>query len=64
MSELKKSNLKAVSEIVGAWKVYEKLISGADDGIDSGDGLIQTVGDHEYMLRPKLVEIIKNCPMK
>jgi hypothetical protein len=43
------------------WSVYETLICGADDGIDSGDGLRDTVSDHEYMLRPRLVEIIRNC---
>lgn len=46
------------------WKVYERLICGVDYGIDSGDGFIRTLSDHEFMLRPKLVEIIKNCPTK
>jgi len=45
------------------WKVYESLICGTDQGIDSGDGFIRTLSDHEFMLRPKLVEIIKDCPI-
>jgi len=44
------------------WKVYESLICGIDYGIDSGKGFIQTLSDHEFMLRPALVEIIKSCP--
>jgi len=43
------------------WNVYRALICGPEDGIDSGRGTNDTVSDHEFMLRPKFVEIIRSC---